>query len=66
MPERIEESNPPDPASLGGLFHVRLDHGASAQRGPVVPSNFASATGPVLIASTPDDAALMILRRYCA
>jgi hypothetical protein len=28
-----------------------------------VPSNFAD--GPVRIAPTPDDAALMILRRYC-
>jgi hypothetical protein len=37
----------------------------SAARGLVVPSNFADAWGPVLIALTPDDAALMILRQYC-
>ena len=43
MPERIEESNPPDPASLGGLFHVSLDEGTSAQRGLVMPSNLAGA-----------------------
>jgi hypothetical protein len=52
-------------ASVGGLFHVSLDDGTSAQRGLVVPSNFAGAM-PALIAPTPHDAALMILQRYCA
>jgi hypothetical protein len=41
---------------------VAVRHNRRA-RGLVVPSNFAD--GPVRIAPTPDDAALMILRRYC-
>jgi hypothetical protein len=38
---------------------------AGRQRGLMVPSNFAGECSR-LIAPTPDDAALMILRRYCA
>ena len=51
-------------ASVGGRFHVSLTTAHRPKRGPVARSNLAGSMP--LVAPTPDDAALVILRYCCA
>jgi hypothetical protein len=51
-------------ANVGIRDYHKTIQGGYAQRG--LRANFKGGMGPALIAPTPDDAALMILRRYCA
>jgi hypothetical protein len=52
-------------ASLGGLFHVRLDDAHPPSAASWVCANLERRNGSALVAATHGDAAPMILRRYC-